>query len=229
MSKQRYDTVDATEDASKVGYSVVVFAAKAFYQVSGIEALKNSMDAYVLSRFSQRLEYFVHEHGKLSDKDKKNFYDSLSTNQQTLNYLYEFIEQARTTTFELHAKLLARLSVELINNKGLNYFQSTLLSNINRLNADDILSIYKFLKSEHESLQFIEDKTLIKDCNKIMFKVNTPEEQILFDKCLMLGVISIQNAFGFADKNVPLYSDRVCYFTRYSLEFYEMLDEIIND
>jgi hypothetical protein len=176
MSEQKYDIVIAADDAAKVGYSVGVFATKFFYQVSGIEGLKNSMDSYMISRFSQRLEYFIHEHEKLTDEEKKDFYDELSSNKQNVNYLYEFIEKARTTTYDIHAKLLARLSVELIKNRGLNYYESNLLSNINQLNDIDLIKFYNELKG----------KDLISSKINI-FNIDNYQDYCIFNKFVQLG------------------------------------------
>lgn len=176
MSEQKYDIVSAADDAAKVGYSVGVFATKFFYQVSGIEGLKNSMDSYMISRFSQRLEYFIHEHEKLTDKEKFFFYDELSSNKQNVNYLYEFIEKARTTTHDIHAKLLDRLSVELIKNRGLNYYESNLLSNINQLNDIDLIKFYNELKG----------KDLISSKINI-FNIDNYQDYCIFNKFVQLG------------------------------------------
>jgi len=150
MSVQRYYIVDVAEDVSKVGYSIGVFVANAFYQVSGIEDLKKSMDAYMVSRFSQRLEYFTHEHDKLSVDEKKAFYNDLKNNKQNVNYLYEFVEKARTTTFELHARIYAILSARLVKNGELKYYESALLANISSLNEVDFISLQKALKKNRE-------------------------------------------------------------------------------
>lgn len=151
--EKRYDIVDAAEDAAKVGYSVGVFSCKFFYQVSGIEALKNSMDTYIVSRFSQRLEYFRHEHDSITEDEKREFYEDLKNNKQNLNYLYEVIEKARTATHELHAKILAVLSRELIRNKEFNFYESSLVANIHTLTYDDLITYKQVLRETHaESL-----------------------------------------------------------------------------
>lgn len=147
MSKQRYDIIDAVEDAAKVSYSVGAFAAKFFYQASNLSALKNGMDSYIHERFIQRLEYFTFEHDKLSDYEKKIFYEDLISNKQNMNYLYEFVEKARTSSYDIHAKILARLSVELIKNGELNYHESNLLANISLFNNDDFKTYYEVVKN----------------------------------------------------------------------------------
>lgn len=139
--------INISEEIAKKGYAISLFAFKAFYRVSNLEALKNSMDDYIVERFSQRLEYFVYEHEKLSFEEKQKFYNDLANNQQNLNYLYEFVEKARTSTFDLHAKILAKLSVNFIKNKSLNYEESTLLSNMNIFVENDFIEYYKQMKN----------------------------------------------------------------------------------
>lgn len=151
MSEQKYGIVEAVEDAAKVGYSVGVFASKFFYQVSNIEALKNAMDSYIVSRFSQRLEYFTHEHDRLSEEEKIEFYEDIKTNHQNMNYLYEFVEKARTTTFDMHARIYAVMSARLVKNKTLTYFENDLLSNLHLLNEEDIVHLAFILRIIDES------------------------------------------------------------------------------
>src|SRR5690606_30582640 len=104
MIGNRYEIIDAVEDISKLGYSCTYFALKAFYGVTGLDALRNAMDEYMVSRFAQRLEYFAYEHQYFSDEDKKAFYDDLKYNHQNVDYMYELIEKARTTTYDFHAR-----------------------------------------------------------------------------------------------------------------------------
>lgn len=158
---------------------------------------------------------------------KKEFYGNIDNKQ--LNYLFELLDKARTSTYDLHAKILAKLYGNLLKNRELNYFESDLLSHIDFLNDDDIESIYKFLSIECESLNDIRDKTTIKDCNQIIFKIDSVKEQRIFEKCLLIGIISIEDAFGFSSNNSPLYTNKDCYFTEYSLEFYKILDEVLNE
>lgn len=227
MSEQIYNIVDATEDSAKVGYSFMVFGLKYFYQVSSVGALKNSYDAYALSRFSQTIETFQFNHEQLNIEERKSFYEDLEYNEQNLHYLYSLFDKARTSTYLLHMKILARLSANLIKNKTLSYFEQNLLNDINTLNNKDILYIHRFLKNNNESLNDIQDKTTIKNSKMIVFKINTHEENMVFEKCLKIGIISIENSFGFANNNSPLYKDKGCYFTKNSFEFYEILNEVL--
>lgn len=72
MSEQRYDIVHMANDASKFGYALGKGALKYIYKVSSLEALKDSMDTFVLERLLQRCEYFVFEHKKISEVEKKS-------------------------------------------------------------------------------------------------------------------------------------------------------------
>lgn len=153
MNKNKYDIIEVAEDLAKTGYSIGSFACKYFYKVSSLEVLNDSMDAYKLSRFKQRLEYFTHEHENISNKEKEDFYSDLKNNTQNLDYLYEFIEKTRTSTYDIHAKILSKLSVSLIKRKGLNYYESSLVSNLSTLNEDDFLIFY-FAVLNNKTLTF---------------------------------------------------------------------------
>lgn len=73
MENNKYDLIDVTNDISKIAYSIVGFTCKYIYKVTNLEALRDSMDYFMLSRFSQRLEYFTFEHNKLTKNEKKTF------------------------------------------------------------------------------------------------------------------------------------------------------------
>ncbi|MGB6329660.1 MAG: hypothetical protein WBF48_12115 [Halarcobacter sp.] len=233
MREQRYDIVDAAEDASKVGYSVGVFAAKAFYQVSGIEALKNSVDAYMLSRFSQRLEYFVHEHENLTYNEKKEFYDDLKSNKQNLNYLYEIIENTRTTTYELHAQILAKLSCKLIKNKEFNFYESSLLANLYTLTNEDFLT-YKLvmnslIKEEKKDINEMYGNTLI-------LETNLHWHFISIQKFLNIGIISAPHSPPKTHVSDTASNDNYNFRRRmfivvgeYSIDLLNILNELIDD
>ncbi len=244
MSGQRYDIVDFATDASKVGYSIVVFIAKAFYQVSGIEDVKNSWDAYMVSRFSQRLEYFTHEHDKLSDDEKKAFYDDLQNNKQNVNYLYEFVEKARTTTFELHARIYAILSARLVKNKNLTYFENNLLANMHTLNFEDIRFIaINFNLIPINDLINIEEidlmsKILSKDKkierSKRIFYIFKYSHYFTYIKCIQLGIfvdapqdVQASNFSNITDidKLEPIHNREIL-VSDYTLYFIELLKEI---
>jgi len=207
MNEQRYDIVDAVEDAAKVGYSLTTFACKAFYQVSNLEALKNGMDAYNASRFAQRLEHFTYEHNKLSKEQKKSFYDSLKDNKQNMNYLYEFLEKAKKTTFDIHARIYAVMSARLVKNGLLSYFENDLLSNMHLLNKEDIMHLAFILRvidqpdgyCDNESQSFKMQVNAFKiprpikhlyilEHRNIEFLNLKPSHYYTYKKCIQIGI-----------------------------------------
>lgn len=215
--KNKYELVDIMNDVAHLGYSCTMFALRTFYGVSNLDALRDGLNEYMIERFSSRLEYFISEHKYLSDEEKKLFYDDLKGNKRNLNYLYEFIEKTRTTTYDLHAKLLARLSVELIYNRQLTYNQSTLLANIDILNEHDIYNIYKFLKEVKASE------------SEVNFKIDTFEMSSTYNKCIQLNIIKPIDAGILYFKDMPPLRDKTCYLTDFSLELHDMLEEILNE
>ena len=225
MSVQRYDIVDAAEDACKEAYNFGLFGLKAFYKVSNIEALKTSYDEYALSRFSQTVEVFQFEHEKIDEEKRKEFYEDLKYNEQNLAYLYSMFEKSRTSTFLIHMKILAKLSVSLIENKSLNYFESNLLSIIDNINEKDIYTMYNNLKLlDLDNLRVRYD-----------FEVKTYDEQFTFNKCLQLGITIIFNKPGkiaeigtssvIINNNNPL-KNIPFKLTPYTKTFIEILKEI---
>ena len=182
MMERKYEIVDAAEDAAKVGYSFAVFGLKFFYQVSNLEALKNSYDAYALSRFSQAIEAFQFDHEKLSENEKRDFYDDLKYNEQNLHYLYSLFDKARSSTYLLHMKILARLSANLIKNKTLNYHESTFLANINVLNEEDLDRFYNVLKD-------VDLEKITMKNEKILFTIDSYTDHYIFEKLKTVGLI----------------------------------------
>lgn len=214
MSKIEDSAIEVIEEMSKTGYAVGTFAARVFYQVSNAEALKNGVDAFMHERFSQRLEYFMYEHDKIGNKEKQAFYEDLKGNKQNLNYLYEFVEKARTTTFDLHAKILAKLSVKLIKNKSLNYYESSLLSNMNTLNEDDFLIFQKII---HEKL--IKQKE-----SSMKFEITKDDVMnlIVIRKFINIGVVFQEEYTNHNDIDTIGF-----YISLYGCDFTKILDEVI--
>lgn len=149
MNEQRYDIVDIADEVCKGAYDFAKFGLMAFYKVSNLEALNQSLNAYSISRFSQAIEAFQHEHEKISQEKRKEFYEDLKYNDQNLAYLYSMFEKARTSSFLIHSKILAWLSIYLIENKELNYYQASLLANIDSLNELDFKYFYELLKENN--------------------------------------------------------------------------------
>lgn len=222
--EKKYDILEATEDAAKFGYSLGVFPSRFFYQLSGINALKSSMDYYMASRFEQRLEYFTYEHDKLSTEQKQTFYKSLEENHLNINYLYTFIEKTRISTYDIHAKILAYISASLIKNNSLNYYESTLIANLDTLTEYDILEAYKILSQYefHESSLF--------NNYEYAFINEEPEHHYVYNKLMQIGIIldgtKMQDAIVLRDSINSTGSDFfVGEFTRY---FIKIIKEILN-
>lgn len=250
MSEQRYDIIDAAEDAAKVGYAVGTFVSRAFYQISNIEALKNGYDAYNIERFAQRLEMFNQEHEKLTIEEKKEFYDELKFNKQNQNYLYDFVEKARTTTYEIHSQIYAVLSKRLVKNKGLNYYEDLILSNLYLLNEEDLryLGFILYVKDKHSYYtdNFTEEKSEIKLIpmiidkrnnngrlklqRKITFTVHTYEHYMTYKKCLQFGVfdeVREKDTSGYVESNNLALSNRKINVTECTKIFAEILEEVL--
>ena len=215
---KKYDVLEATEDAAKFGYSVGVFGAKLFYGVSGLSNLDNAMDSFVAERFRQRLDHFAYEHDNLSKKQKEDFYDDLKNNEQNVNYLYGFVEKTRTSTFDLHAKILAKLSVKLIKNKELNYFEDSLFANINIFSEYDFKRFYEGMK-ENSHADLVTEYFFKSEASPYI-------EQTLIQKYLNAGLIShisdkVEHTGN--DLGVTFYSNEFTY------DFYDMLEEILEE
>lgn len=168
MCREKYDIVAAAEIGCKELYNFGLFGLNAFYKVSNLESLKQSFDAYSLSRFSQAIEAFQYEHEKIDREKRKEFYEDLKYNEQNLAYLYSMFEKARTSTFLIHMKILARLSSLLIENKKLNYWQSSLLANINSLTEDDFKYLYNLQKNKITSPLYTNDSCQVSAINKFI-------------------------------------------------------------
>lgn len=216
MSGQRYDIVDAVEDACKEVYNFGLFGLKAFYKVTNMEALKTSYDEYALSRFSQTVEIFQHEHENIDWERRKEFYEDLKYNEQNLAYLYSMFEKSRSSTFLIHMKILAKLSSSLIENKTLNYFESSLLANINLLNEDDFIIYKKVIKNyinEQDTITYITEKY---------------EEIISLNKFQNIGILSQDGDLTAMGNNENKYG-MIFRLNKYSQEFYDTLVEILGE
>lgn len=184
------DLIDIAEEISEFGYSATKFACSYFYKVSNLEALKESKDSFMVSRFAYRLESIALEHNKIPENIKQHFYKNLIHNKQNVNYLYELIEKTRTTTFELHARILARLSVHLIRNNNLSYSEVTLLTSIDSLNDLDLKNLYTNFYSNIRI-----DKN--NKANTGVYVYKGTEDRYTFKKCLSLGLFERLNKHNF--------------------------------
>jgi hypothetical protein len=207
---------NAIEEAAKVGYATGKFAITYFWHSSNLANLKKGFDVFVTERLEQRLEEFALAQKDVTKEQKKEFYEDLKYNQQNLNFLYEFVEKTRVTSFELHVKILAALSVEFIANKDLNYYQICLLTNVNTFNEIDFQKLYEVLDEKYKSNENKKDTcTHTKD----------PQKVIALNKFINAGVLSqskMTNLGNLEDKGMPV--DFA--INEFSKELYEILDDI---
>ena len=220
MSGNKYDIVDMAEEAAEGIIDTITFMSRIFYNASGISSLEQSMTKGSADRFKNRILKNIDIWHLITDTQKKNFFDGLKDNPQNVNYLYEFFENIRTTMYELHSKLLFRLLVNLVKNKGLTYFESNLLANINTFNDEDIKIVYTFLK-EYENEN---------DDAQVKFNFNNFNYTNTFKKFIQIGIIAEMTGglnFGkdVKKRNVPEFT--YCYLTPNSKELLIMLDDII--
>jgi len=223
MDGNKYDIVDMADEACEGIISVGTFVSRVFYHVSNLDALPQAMDQMSANRFKNRIYKNADIWDKLTDNQRKNFFNDLKSNPQNLNYLYEFFEKIRITMYELHARLLFRLLVELFQNKGLTYFESNLLASIDSFNDVDIKRIYEFLKEhENEKIGVV-----------LEFNFNNYSYLNTYRKSLQLGIIDTvtpgMNFFNPNDKQRDKPQSRNCYLTQYSNEFLILLNDILED
>ena len=123
-------------------------------------------------RFKIRLQDFAHEEERSSDRSKKKFYEDIDNNK--INILFDLLEKARTTTYDLHAKILAKLYSRLLQNGKLDYYEHALLANINSLSDLDFMYFHNLVKNKPKSPLMTND-----DC-----------EYIAINKFIQIGILS---------------------------------------
>lgn len=213
---------DFADELGKEGYSIVKAGVKTFYKAKG-ELAAYTIDNYMNTRFEIRLKDFTYEQEKLTSKQKENFYKNIDAKQ--LNFLFELLEKARTSTYDLHAKILARLYGNLVENGKLNYHESTLLANINIMNDEDFSKFYTLLDEFFRENCTDMDTVLMKE-QSLNFKIETYTDLYIYDKLLRVGLIaetSIIDAGNLtASGEVKLF-----YIHNFSKEIYLLLKSII--
>lgn len=210
--------VDFTEELSKVGYCIVKAGANSLYKAKG-ELAAYTIQNYMNTRFEIRLEDFAYEQDKLSEETKRNFYDNID--HKKLNILYELLEQARLTAYDLHAKILTKLFVNFIKNEELNYYEKTLLTNINIFNEIDF-KMYKFVMSHYYNFNNSKEKSIYSCTTAMSGSLNS------IQKFLNLGFFTYPEAvIGKVEQNSYTFTDFI--ESKYSRELYILLSEIIDD
>lgn len=172
--------IEFGEDISKEGYSIVNAGVKTFFKAKG-ELAKYTIESYKDSRFEIRLEDFAYEQEKIDDKTKENFYKNINAKQ--LNYLFELLEKARTTTYDIHAKILSKIYGNFIRKGTLSYFESNLLSSLDTLNDYDIEYIaYQFLLIDDKKRFFDESLYTERDLRDIESIIEVNREKYKKEK-----------------------------------------------
>ncbi|MGF7403604.1 hypothetical protein [Campylobacter concisus] len=164
-------TTEIVELASKESYALIKAAASTLYK-SKVEVVSHFMHSFMDERFKIRLQDFIHEEERSSDRSKKKFYEDIDNNN--INILFDLLEKARTTTYDLHAKILAKLYGRLFQNGKLDYYEHALLANINSLSDLDFMYFYNLVKNKPKSPLMTSD-----DC-----------EYIAINKFIQIGILS---------------------------------------
>ena len=218
--------VEFGEEIGKQSYSIVKAGVSTLYKAKG-EVFSHAVSTYLNTRFEIRLEDFTYEQKKISKDTKKKFYTNIDERQ--LNFLFELLERSRTSTYDLHAKILARLYGNLILNGNLNYHESTFLANISILNDEDLV---QFLKSVKESLKENGIDVTTAEIKKVemKFKINTYTESYIYEKLVRVGLlidaVNMNGGLKFQDKEFQDKAYFIHYFTR---EIFLFLDEISDE
>ncbi|MDN5090989.1 hypothetical protein [Aliarcobacter butzleri] len=214
--------LDFTEELGKEGYSIVKAGVKTLYKAKG-ELAVHAIQSYMNTRFEIRLEDFAYEQEKLSKEQKENFYKNI--NHKKLNFLFELLENARTTAYDLHAKILSKLYGNFLRKGELDYHEKTLLSNIDILNDEDLKYFHKVLNTV-EDINISEIKKL-----KINFPIKSYSEHYIFEKLVRVGLLidsSNIDAGTIGGKEFIL-NDRAFYIHNFTVEMYNLLTVILGD
>lgn len=164
-------TTEIVELASKEGYALIKAAASTLYK-SKVEVASHFMHRFMEERFKIRLQDFIYEEERLSDRSKKKFYEDIDN--EKINIIFDLLEKARTTTYDLHAKILAKLYSRLFQNGKLDYYEHALLANINSLSDLDFMYFHNLVKNKPKSPLMTSD-----DC-----------EYIAINKFIQIGILS---------------------------------------
>lgn len=216
---------DFVNELSKEGYSIVKAGVNTFYKANA-ELAEYTINNYMNTRFEIRLEDFAFEQDKLSKEAKENFYKNIDAKQ--LNFLFELLERARTSTYDLHAKILARLYGNLIFNGNLDYHESTFLANINILNDEDLSKFHSLLNGFFKK-EGIDLTSVVMKQEKLIFETKTYTDLYIYDKLLRVGLISSSKIGKLADLAMYRQDEKEFYIHDFSKKIYLILNEIIGE
>lgn len=197
---------------------VIKTVAKTLYNRHVGDAINN----YREYRFTQIQNRFIEEEKLLSSEQVKNFYKNIDNTK--LDLLFDLLDKARTTAYDLHAKILSKLYGNFLTNSKLNYHEKTLLSNIDILNDEDLIHFHKVLKENVPDINEAEIKRI-----KISFPINTYTEHYIFEKIIRVGLIveSSDIDSGTITDKISILNDRAFYIHNFTVEIYELLELIL--
>lgn len=212
------ELVDETVPLAKAALST-------FYKAKG-ELFAHTIGTYQNARFTKRIESFAEQEKLLSPIQIKNFYENID--ESKLDILFELFEKARTSTYDLHAKILAKLYGVYLNKGELNYHEKTFLSNIDILNEDDLFKFFAvlkdFFKKENIDIDTVEMKRI-----RLVFKIDTYTEHYIYEKLIRVGLfVDARNIDGgLVFQKDSNFQDKGFFIHLFTKEMYKFIKDII--
>jgi len=206
-------------------------AVSTFYKAKG-ELFAHTIGTYQNARFTKRIERFAEQEKLLSPKQIKNFYENID--ESKLNILFELFEKARTSTYDLHAKILAKLYGVYLNKGEFNYHEKTFLANISILNDEDLLKFYNLLAAFFKEKGTNIDIVVMKK-EKLIFKTETYTDLYIYEKLIRVGlIVNHDNSRGMnfyqPSGNVSeIFGMKQFYIHNFSKDIYLLMKEILGD
>ena len=179
MNKIDKYTVKIKDFVDKEGMPIAKAGVKALYETHGGKTFDGIKDYYFDQRFEERLKSFSHEEEQLTDQEKKEFYENIEANN--LNYLFELLDKARTSIFDIQANILSKIYLNLLKYNELSSFDIVLLMNINNISLNDV----KILNS---AINQLDDE----DNSYVYYPKNYMETKTL-QRFLMFGIFDLNN------------------------------------
>ena len=195
--------------------------AKTLYNRHVGDAINN----YREYRFTQIQNRFIKEEELLSPEQVKNFYKDIDNAR--LDLLFDLLDKARTTAYDLHAKILSKLYGNFLRNSKLNYHEKTLLSNIDILNDEDLIHFHRILKESVYDINEAEIKKI-----KILFPIKSYTEYYIFEKLERVGLFveyKTNGGFQFASENEKVLENKSFYIHNFTVDIYNVLDLILEN
>ncbi|WP_141048237.1 hypothetical protein [Aliarcobacter cryaerophilus] len=228
-NKPRYGIMDISykkliiEGISDEAIPIIKTVVKTFYHRQVGDAINNYREA----RFAQIQDRFAKEEEILSHEQIKDFYNSID--EEKMDLLFDLLDKARATAYNLHAKLLSKLYGNFIRKGKLYYEEKTLLANINTLNDEDLIHFCEVLK--YNNININEPETTNK---ALEFKIKSYSEYYMFEKLERAGLI-IEKSSNVQKEIVNLHYSRQIlknknfHIHSFSLEIFNFLESIFTE